>query len=265
MFEEDNGDNFLGSLEDFMIKDDSTGPALCPELAKVINTNFQLRPSEEKAKTLCEKHHRPDNCPNMVVPRINEEIWPSLKKKSQSMDFKIQKAQSIVLKAVTPACHLLDKLIATRKSSKPSAIKDINECLELAQDTVKLLQLAFTDLSHKRRYFIRPDLKTCYKPLCNDANKVTEFLFGDNVDEKIKKIDTSKKVSQKLQGFEFHSASSGKSSGPRQRSQGYRSGGRAQNYNSTYSQSFYKQDQNNNRPFLGKGRGRRLPQIQQKK
>ena len=64
-------------------------------------------------------------------------------------------------------------------------------------------------------YFIRPELKTCYKPLCNDANKVTEFLFGDNVDEKIKKIDTSKKVSQKLQGFEFHSASSGKSSGPR--------------------------------------------------
>ena len=63
MFEEDNGDNLLGSLEDFMITDDSTGPALIPELAKVMNTNFQLRPSEDKCKPLCEKHHRPEDLP----------------------------------------------------------------------------------------------------------------------------------------------------------------------------------------------------------
>ena len=55
MFEKDNRDNLLGSLEDFMIKDDKTGPALRPELVKVINTDFLFRPSEEKAKTLCEK------------------------------------------------------------------------------------------------------------------------------------------------------------------------------------------------------------------
>ena len=108
MFEKDNRDNLLGSLEDFIIKDDKTDPALGPELVKVMNTNFLFRPSEQIAKPTCEKHHRPEHCPNMVVPRINEEIWASLQKKSQSMDCKIQKAQSIVLKAVTPACHLLD-------------------------------------------------------------------------------------------------------------------------------------------------------------
>jgi hypothetical protein len=250
-----------------MIKDDHTGPALSPELAKVINTNFQSRPSEEKAKVLCEKHHRPENCSNMIVPRINEEIWPSLKKKSQSVDFKIQKSQNIVLKALTPACRLLDKLISARKSSKTSGIKDTNECLELAQDTVKLLHLAFTDLSHKRRYLIRPELKQSYKPLCNDANKVTEFLFGDNVDEKIKKIDTSKRVSKKLQGYEYNASSTGKGQGLRHRSHGYKSGGKAPSYHSNYSQSYYKQDQNNNNngSFLGRGRGRRPPPTQQKK
>lgn len=47
--EDDLEDNFLGSLEEFMIKDDCTGPALSTELAKVINSNFQVRPTEEKA------------------------------------------------------------------------------------------------------------------------------------------------------------------------------------------------------------------------
>ncbi|XP_062583428.1 uncharacterized protein LOC134245185 isoform X2 [Saccostrea cucullata] len=247
-----------------MVKDDKTGPALSAELAKVINTNFQVRPSEDKAKNLCEKHNRLENCSNMTVPRINEEIWPSLKKKAQSIDFKIQKSQTIVLKALSPACSLLDKLISARKS-KTSEVTDMKECLELAQDTVKLLQLAFTDLSHKRRYLIRPEWKQSYKPLCNDSNKVTEFLFGDNVDEKIKKIDTSKKVSKKLQGYSFQGSSAGKNQGSHQKSygSGYRFSGKPQTHG-TYSHS-YKYDQNNNGSFLGKGRGRRPPQTQQKK
>lgn len=49
---DDQEENFLGSLENFMENDDKTGPALSPELAKVLNSSFQVRPSEEKAKTL---------------------------------------------------------------------------------------------------------------------------------------------------------------------------------------------------------------------
>lgn len=162
---DDQEDNFLGSLENLMENDDKTGPALSPELAKVINSSFQVRPSEEKAKTLCDKYYRPENCPNMKVPQINEEIWPSLKKKSQSIDFKIQRSQNIVLKALTPDCNLLDKLILVRKSSTSNEIKSSNECLELSQDTVNLLQLAFTDLLLKRRYLIRPELKQLQAPV----------------------------------------------------------------------------------------------------
>lgn len=59
---------------------DKTGQAFSPELAKVINSSFLIRPSEEKSKTLCDMYCSPENCPNIKVPRINEEIWPSLKK-----------------------------------------------------------------------------------------------------------------------------------------------------------------------------------------
>lgn len=93
---DDQEDNFLGSLENLMENDDKTGPALSPELAKVINSSFQVRPSEGKA--LCDKYYRPENCPNMKVPQINEEIWPSLKKKSQSIDFKVENKNSKITK-----------------------------------------------------------------------------------------------------------------------------------------------------------------------
>lgn len=116
------------------------------------------------------------------------------------------------LEALTPACNLLDKLSLARKSTS-NGIKSSNECLELAQYNVKLLQLAFTDLSHKRRYLIRPELKHSYKSLCNDAKKVSEFLFGDDVGEKIKKIDASKRVGKKLQGYEYQPSLHGKSQG----------------------------------------------------
>lgn len=89
-----------------MENDDKTGPAFSPELAKVINSSFQIRPSEEKAKTLCVMYYKPQNCPNMKVPRINEEIWPSLKKKAQSIDFKIQRSQNNVLKALWYPIHI---------------------------------------------------------------------------------------------------------------------------------------------------------------
>lgn len=201
----------------------------------------------------------------MKVPRINEEIWPSLQKKSQSIDFKIQRLQVIVLKALTPACILLKKLILVRKSSTSNEIKSSNECLELTKDTVKLLQLAFTDLSHKRRFLFRPEWKQSYKPLCNDANKVSEFLFGDDLGGKIKKIYASKRVGKKLHGYEYHQSLHGKSQGIRHKYHLFKFGGKSQGYQSTYSQPLYTQDQNNNGLFLGIGRGRRPPPTQQKK
>jgi hypothetical protein len=224
--------NFLGSLEDFMLQNDRTGPSISEELAKVLNKSFQIRPSEEKAKKLCEKYFRPENCDNLTVPRCNPEVWPTLRKKSQSVDYKLQKTQSVILKAMVPTCNLLDKLLATKKKKKSmqaASPKETNEMLDLAQDTIKLLQLAFSDLSHKRRYLIRPELKSIYKPLCNDSNEVTSFLFGDHVDEEIKKIDASRKVGKKLN--DYHHSSS------------------ARFNNNNFG--------SNNNPFLGKGRGRK--------
>ncbi|XP_062606530.1 uncharacterized protein LOC134268304 [Saccostrea cucullata] len=130
--EDEDDKSFLGSLEDFMLNDDRTGPNISEELSKVLNKSFQNRPSEEKAKKLCEKYFRPKNCDNMTVPKCNPEVWPSLRKKSQSCDYKLQKTQSVILKAMVPTCTLLDKLLVSKKTTKTVSSKDTNEMLDLA-------------------------------------------------------------------------------------------------------------------------------------
>ena len=54
-------------------------------------------------------------------------------------------------------------------------------------DAITLLGQAQFNISIRRRYMIRPYLKTKYSPLCNITTPITNQLFGDDLsrDEKM--------------------------------------------------------------------------------
>ena len=61
------------------------------------------------------------------------------------------------------------------------------EAQNLVSDTMVLLGQAHFNLSVGRRYMIRPFLKKKYSSLCNIATPVTNKLFGDDLNKKMKK------------------------------------------------------------------------------
>lgn len=60
------------------------------------------------------------------------------------------------------------------------------------------MQTAYTEISFKRRYLIKADLKTCYRSICNYNNPITKWLLGDIVDTKMKEIDVTQKLGNKF-------------------------------------------------------------------
>lgn len=65
------------------------------------------------------------------------------------------------------------------------------------------MQTAFTGISFKRCYFIKADLKPCYRSICNDNNPITKWLLGDNVAIKMKEIDFAQKLGNKFRKSEW--------------------------------------------------------------
>lgn len=61
-------------------------------------------------------HHLPKNCDNWTVPRTNKSVWPSLNKKSQDVDVKLQKVQGIQLKEMFPFGRIFDMLLKASKA-----------------------------------------------------------------------------------------------------------------------------------------------------
>lgn len=55
-------------------------------------------------------------------------------------------------------------------------------------DALTLFGQAQYNLSLRRRYMIRPQLKKKYSNLCNINTPITTSLFGDDVQKEIKKM-----------------------------------------------------------------------------
>ena len=60
------------------------------------------------------------------------------------------------------------------------------------------MQITYTDITYRRRGFLKPDIKHKYKDLCNDDTPVTDMLFGDNVKETLSKLDAEFNMGNKV-------------------------------------------------------------------
>ena len=68
----------------------------------MINNLFIEKLDEEKLKKLVKGYNKPENCPNIITPKCNEEIWRSdiLNTSRRSNDIVLQKIQIHTVKAI---------------------------------------------------------------------------------------------------------------------------------------------------------------------
>lgn len=226
--EEDDPGKF-DSLNEFFDKQEKTSKAVAEATAAVINTAMRASVPSSREKDLLDRVLRPDNCPALSVPKVNPEIWREMKKATRDSDVSLQKIQQCLLKGIMPLVHVMDSL----RSSKD------REALSQLGDTFKLLALASTHLSTKRKELIAPDLAFQYKQLCSANKPVTQLLFGDELQKNLRDIKEAQSVGVKLASPPHRGDYRGRAR--------YSPAGRG-----------YQQINNNNNRGQGHGRGRFL-------
>ena len=189
-------DDLFHHEEQFYEATEPTGPTVSDRVAKVLNSGWRTKVTEDMTKSVTEKYHRPLNCSNLTVPKVNTELWPKLKGSSRSCDIKMQQTQSLVMKAAIPLAQLLDKI----SSSSAGISNDKRDCAVLALDSLRLLCFANAHINQRRRELLKPDVQEQYRQLFSHSNPVTDYLLGDDLEKQVKTINEVSKVGSRVSG-----------------------------------------------------------------
>ena len=122
------------------------------------------------------------NCDQACLPVVNQDIWKILDKRAQNQDKGIQDIQNLVATGITPIIKLADVLKSQFIANK--------EAKTLLSDALTLLGQVQYNLSVRRCYIIRPNLKKKYTSLCNISKPISNQLFGDEIVKEIKNCDS---------------------------------------------------------------------------
>ncbi|CAC5367234.1 unnamed protein product [Mytilus coruscus] len=143
-------------------------------MAKLAETAIEKPLKDEKYQKLTDKYLVPENCTS-GKQRIMEGVKNQTRRRCSS-------ALVMVLKALN--------IIKTKG--------DMSETKPIFKDLFKVLTHGICTANRKRKQMIRPIVPGKYRKLCEVDTPVTEFLFGDNLDEKVDKLDKDDKRSDKL-------------------------------------------------------------------
>ena len=72
------------------------------------------------------------------------------------------------------------------------------ELLQEATDAFALFANANTELNHRQRELIKPDLHNDYKHFCSSSRAITDQLFGDDLPKQVKDLTEVNRVGKKV-------------------------------------------------------------------
>lgn len=124
----------------------------------------------------------PENCNDLVVPTVNNEIWAGLPMSSKTSDAAMQGLQHHLLRAQIAQARVMDQLFSSVDKEKlPLVLKPL-------LDSAKSISLAMQDINQKRKMKLRPNIKPEYSALCSGRVPVGKYLFGDNLEQSLKEV-----------------------------------------------------------------------------
>ena len=161
------------------LKTPAKGETISTSLASLNNAACT---SQCETDDIVSRYKLPSNCEKLAPPLVNAEIWNDMPQRAQTYDKSFRDIQSLIATGILPIIKLASLL-------KPQ-IKSNVEAKTMIADALTLFGQAQYNLSLRRPYMIRPQLKKKYSNFCNINTPITTSLFGDDVQKEIKKCDT---------------------------------------------------------------------------
>ena len=117
------------------------------KLASIAKNLVLVIIEKEKLKDQNKKYSRPENCPNMVTPKCNSEIWKSnLTSPYKMNEIELQRIENLHVKAAYAVTVASDKIMSSNLLQEQS-----KELITPLVDVLALLRKATADLNQFRR------------------------------------------------------------------------------------------------------------------
>ena len=167
--------------------DESVTDPVVDGIATLLNVILKTGPHKEKEKAILEKYSRPKNCVDLIVPKVNEEIWKILRRFTRQRDFNLQQAQATLLKAGFAVIQII----------KDNLTPDKQSVAKILMDAFRLNSIVFRNLTARRRELIAIELPARFKTLATREVDSPAYLFGTDLTSSMKEINTTNALTSK--------------------------------------------------------------------
>ena len=147
-------ETFQTLAHEFSVFERTSAP-ISTGLAEIVNGLLKDRLPKEKSQEVQAKYVRPENCPNLVPPKVNKQIWQQMQQETRNADSALQKAQGLMITGLCAVLEVCNKSVGDQK--------------RISTHSAVLLLAANREFNLKRRDLIRPDLNNHYGSLCNPS------------------------------------------------------------------------------------------------
>ena len=171
--EASNTEKFLEDIKSILDSSEATGENLQPKLVEIANKRWCCKMAPDKLKELIAKHLTPANCTEMIIPRLNPEIWAQMKAHKRRTDPRITNIQQSLQNASVAILQSGDSILKT-----PSGVADSVKKELVTHNIVALLGHAANELSLLRREQIKPTLKPEYYPFVTRTFQIPSYCLG---------------------------------------------------------------------------------------
>ena len=90
--------SLLSAISSFLSCSQDTGPPIARGFAELANGKFNAEYSVEKRREILQKYKKPSKCDNVLVPKVNEEIWSKLSANVKRSDIRTSALQDTFVK-----------------------------------------------------------------------------------------------------------------------------------------------------------------------
>ncbi|XP_061719837.1 uncharacterized protein LOC133526977 [Cydia pomonella] len=134
----------------------------------------------------------PENCPHLIVPKLNPETAAACSELSRKKDGYIEIRQKMLSASISGLACALEKVI---NEVEPNDVK--LQLLEVINNTVKILADTFYNENKSRRMLILSGLDKEIRDTLIETQP-DKYLFGENLYEKIKTAKTMGKTGREI-------------------------------------------------------------------
>ena len=174
----------------------NVGSPIFQEVATILNKLWTIPLKKDTETSRLQDAVTPQNL-KIQPKKVNPDIFNmpgSDVTQYRSKDIELQKVQTRISKAVMPFAHVIEKLFLAKNGL--CADVDYCEMLKLSLDSVILLANSFQMIDQMRRDSWTPLLQ--FPGLATSVQPGSELLFGDDLDGRIKELESKSKIRASL-------------------------------------------------------------------